>query len=286
MASDSTQTSPTRLVTDEERQARLYEEQVFPLIGQKLVDRLIEGVTVQPRAQVLQIRCGLGGATVELLRRLDRDSRIINLENVQALTDRSRSNLQQEQGRVFFRTQGLAARLPFGDNTFDLVLANVGLAELAHPDEFLVDLSRVARPGAEVRLATPMRGMWAEFLDVYRDVLVRLGREDALASLRGYAASFPEAGTVTHHMEQAGLRLGRVERDHWELVFRSAREFFYAPVIEFGPLARWKQIAGKGAEVQDTFLAVKQAIDTYFAGLPFSVSIEAGLFIAQKPKEP
>jgi hypothetical protein len=55
--------------------------------------------------------------------------------------------------------------------------------------------------------------------------------------------------------------------------------------VEFGPLARWKQIAGKGAEVQDTFLAVKQAIDTYFAGQSFSVSIEAGLFIGQKPAE-
>ena len=50
-----------------------------------------------------------------------------------------------------------------------------------------------------------------------------------------------------------------------------------------GPLPRWKQIAGKGAEVQDTFLAVKQAIDTYFSGQSFNVSIEAGLFIGQKP---
>ena len=142
----------------------------------------------------------------------------------------------------------------------------------------------MARPGAEVRVASPLRGTWIEFLDVYRDVLVRLGREDALASLRGYAASFPEASAVIHQMEQAGLTPVTVQRDHWELVFRSAREFFYAPVVEFGPLARWKQIAGKGAEVQDTFLAVKQAIDTYFSGQSFSVSIEAGLFIGQKPR--
>jgi ubiquinone/menaquinone biosynthesis C-methylase UbiE len=283
MATDSTPTSPARLITDEDRQAKLYEEQVFPLIGQRLVDRLIDGVPVAPRAQVLQIRCGLGGGTTELLRRLDHDSRIINLENVPALADRCRANLDEHKGRVFFRTQSLATRLTCGDAAFDLVLANVGLAELAHPYEFFADLFRVARPGAEVRLASPVRGTWAEFLDVYRDVLVRLGREDALASLRGYTASFPEAGTVVHHMEQAGFKPVTVQRDHWELVFRSAREFFYSPVVEFGPLARWKQIAGKGAEVQDTFLAVKQAIDTYFAGQPFSVSIESGLFIGQKP---
>jgi ubiquinone/menaquinone biosynthesis C-methylase UbiE len=272
-------------MTEEEKRGRLYEEQVYPLIGRRLVERLVEGVPVKPRSRVLQIRCGLGSATSDLLHQLDQASRVIDVESAQGLLDRARANVTAEQvGRqVFFRLQSLSAPLPFDDRAFDLVLANVGLADLAQPDQFLAELARVARPGAEVRVASPLRGTWMEFLDVYRDVLVRLGREDALASLRGYAACFPEAGAVIHQMEQVGLKPVTVQRDHWELVFRSAREFFYAPVVEFGPLASWKQIAGKGAEVQDTFLAVKQAIDTYFAGQSFSVSIEAGLFIGQKP---
>jgi ubiquinone/menaquinone biosynthesis C-methylase UbiE len=282
---ESTQTSPARKVTDEEKRSRLYEEQVFPLIGQRLVELLVGGVPIKPRSQVLQIRCGLGGTTADLLRRLDHASRIISLESAQGLLDRARANVAADEvgRRVFFRLQSPAERLPFGSRAFDLVLANVGLADLARPDEFFADLARVAQPEAETRVACLLRGTWVEFLDVYRDVLVRLGREDALASLRGYSASFPEAGAVVHQMEQAGLKPVSVQRDHWELVFRSSREFFYAPVVEFGPLARWKQIAGKGAEVQDTFLAVKQAIDTYFSGQSFSVSIEAGLFVAQKP---
>jgi ubiquinone/menaquinone biosynthesis C-methylase UbiE len=284
---DSTQTAPARKTTDEERRGRLYEEQVFPLIGRRLVELLVEDIPLKPHSQVLQIRCGLGGTTTDLLRRLDHASRIIDLESAQGLLDRARANVAAEQvgRRVFFRLQSLSTRLPFGTHAFDLVLANVGLADLSRPDEFLADLARVARPEAEVRVASPLRGTWVELLDVYRDVLVRLGREDALASLRGYAASFPEADAVIHQMEQAGLKPVTVRRDHWDLVFRSAREFFYAPVVEFGPLARWKQIAGKGPEVQDTFLAVKQAIDTYFSSRPFSVSIEAGLFIGQKPAE-
>jgi ubiquinone/menaquinone biosynthesis C-methylase UbiE len=246
MSTDSTRTSPVHKMSDEEKRGRLYEEQVFPLIGRRLVERLIEGVPLKPRSQVLQVRCGLGGATADLLHRLDHASRIIDLESAQGLLDRARANVSAEQvgRRVFFRLQSLGERLPFGNHAFDLVLANVGLADLPRPDEFFADLARMARPGAEVRVATPLRGTWVEFLDVYRDVLVRLGREDALASLRGYAASFPEASAVIHQMEQAGFTPVTVQRDHWELVFRSAREFFYAPVVEFGPLARWKQIAG------------------------------------------
>jgi SAM-dependent methyltransferase len=167
-------------------------------------------VPVKPRSQVLQIRCGLGESTANLLHRLDQASRIIDLETAQGLLDRARANVAAEQvgRRIFFRLQSLDAHLPFGDDTFDLVLANVGLVDLARPDEFLADLVRVARPGAEVRVASPLRGTWGEFLDVFRDVLVRLGRDDALASLRGYAASFPEAGGVVHQMEHAGLQPG------------------------------------------------------------------------------
>jgi ubiquinone/menaquinone biosynthesis C-methylase UbiE len=273
-----------RLMTDEEKRARIYEEQIFPLMGQRLCEHLIAGVAVRPQAQVLQIRCGLGSAVSDLLQRLDPTCRIVDLEATPVLVERARARIATEQvgGRVLFRPQGQGP-LPFDPASFDLVLANVVLSDLAHPEEFHTDVFRVARPGAEVRVATLLRGTWMEFVDVYRDVLVRLGREDALASLRGYAASFPEAGTVVQQLEQAGLTEVSARREHWDLMFRSAREFFYAPVIELGPLPRWKQIAGKGAEVQDTFLAVKQAIDTYFAGQPFSVSIEAGVFVAKKP---
>ena len=223
---DSPQTSPVRKMTDEEKRGRLYEEQVFPLIGRRLVDHLVEGVPLHPRSQVLQIRCGLGGATADLLQRLDQASRIIDLESAQGLLDRARANIAAEQvgRRVFFRLQSLAERLPFGNHAFDLVLANVGLADLHRPDDFLADLSRMARPGAEVRVASPLRGTWIEFLDVYRDVLVRLGREDALASLRGYAASFPEASAVIHQMEQAGLARSRCSAitGNWFFVARAS----------------------------------------------------------------
>jgi ubiquinone/menaquinone biosynthesis C-methylase UbiE len=271
-------------MTDEEKRARVYEEQIFPLVGQRLVEHLIAGVTVKPQAQILQIRCGLGTAVSDLMQRLDPTCRMVDLEASPALVDRARARIASEQfgGRALFRPQGQGP-LSFEPASFDLILANVALSDLARPEEFHADLFRVARPGAEVRVASLLRGTWLEFLDVYRDVLVRLGREDALASLRGYAASFPEAATVVHQLEQAGFAEVSARREHWELMFRSAREFFYAPVIELGPLPRWKQIAGKGAEVQDTFLAVKQAIDTYFAGQPFSVSIEAGVFTAKTP---
>jgi len=94
--------------------------------------------------------------------------------------------------------------------------------------------------------------------------------------------AFPEPETLARQLESVGFEKVAVETIHWELVFRTSREFFYAPVIERGPLDRWKAIAGKGPEMQDIFIAVKQAIDTYFGGGAFSVSLVGGLFSACK----
>jgi SAM-dependent methyltransferase len=183
--------------------------------------------------------------------------------------------------RVFFRHHATGAKLPFAEETYEVVLANVALGELPDQAATITDLARVCKPGGQVVIATPLRGTWLEFLDIFREVLVHAHRDEALAAVDAYVNAMPEAETVARHLESAGLGAPEIELEHWELVFRSAREFFYAPVIEQGPLARWKEIAGRET-MQETFLAIKESIDTYFTGRAFSVSIFGGRFAARK----
>ncbi len=280
----SSQVRSARLLTRMEKLARVYEEEVYPLFGQKLADLLIADLSLPTHSHVLQIGCGLGTTTTELLHQTDPDSRLIAVETSPAFVESARANVASEHlgRRVFFRAHDIATRLPFAENGFDHVLANVVLADLADPALLMSELVRVTKPGGELRLATPLAGTWQEFLDVYSDVVVRLRKADMAEALAAYGRSFPEPEALACQLEAAGMGTIAVETAHWELVFRTSREFFYAPVIEWGPLARWKAIAGKGPKMQDTFLAVKEAIDTYFAGLAFSVSIVAGVFSGVK----
>ncbi len=280
-----TSSGPSHLLTQQEKQARVFEEDVYPLVGQKLADLLSQGVSFARGTHALQIGCGLGTTTTELLHRLDQEGRLIAVENSAAFVERARGNVPSEYlgRRVFFRAHDLSVKLPFGDNTFDWTLANVGLAEHPAPDALLAELGRVTKPGGKMRLATLLSGSWQEFLDVYSDVLVRLRKDQVAAALLEHAKTFPEPEALAQRLEAAGFSKVDVQSTHFELVFRTSREFFYAPVIERGPLRQWKAVAGKGPEMQDIFLAVKQAIDTYFGGGPFSVSLVAGLFSATSP---
>jgi ubiquinone/menaquinone biosynthesis C-methylase UbiE len=284
-ANSSPYPHPNRLQTQQEKLVRIQEEEVYPLFGQKLADLLIQGLSLVPQAHVLQIGCGLGSTTTQLIHQSDPDSRVIAIESSQPLIERARVNVAAEHlgRRVFFRAHDLNTKLPFADNTFDCVLVNVVLADLDSPAALIAELVRVIKPGGQARLATPLAGTWREFLDVYSDVLVRLRKNETVKALAAYGKSFPESEALASQLEALGLGKVSVETTHWELVFRTGREFFYSPVIELGPLARWKSIAGKGVEVQDTFLAVKEAIDTYFTGIAFSVSVVAGVFSGLKP---
>lgn len=281
----SSQVRPARLLTQQEKLARVFEEEVYPLVGQKLADLLMANLVLSRTGHVLQVGCGLGTTNTEILQRTDAESRLIAVETTPTFIERARANVPVEYlgRRVFFRAHTLDGKLPFADGGFDHVLANIALADLETPSTLLSELVRVTKPGGELRLATSLAGTWREFLDVYSDVLVRLRRPESAKALTAYTKSYPEPEALAKQLESAGLGPVAVESTHWELVFRTGREFFYAPVIEQGPLARWKAIAGKGAEVQDVFLAVKEAIDTYFAGTGFGVSVVAGLFRGTKP---
>ncbi|MGM0597680.1 MAG: hypothetical protein ACQES9_11645, partial [Myxococcota bacterium] len=62
-------------------------------------------------------------------------------------------------------------------------------------------------------------------------------------------------------------------------------EFFFAPVIEYGPLGEWKGIISDPNEMKELFMDIKKSIDTLFNGLIFSVSIEAACFMGTRPEE-
>jgi hypothetical protein len=52
-----------------------------------------------------------------------------------------------------------------------------------------------------------------------------------------------------------------------------SREFLFAPLVELGPLSNWKRIAGGGDDMQDAFFFTKEAIDHYFKGRPFALTV-------------
>jgi ubiquinone/menaquinone biosynthesis C-methylase UbiE len=253
--------------------------------GTRFGKMLLRNLSVPERGQVLDISCGTGYPTIEILRRMSDGSRLIAIDASSAMLDVARRKVADlgplgKKG-VFFRTESAVPKLSFADDVYDLVVCNLGLSEMPSLDTALRDFARVCKKGGEVRCTLPLAGTFEEFHDLYREVLIKHDKHEALDRLDKHVAHYPTVDHVERCMKSAGLS-GGLEIEEFTLLFKSSREFFFAPVIEYGPLAEWKDIAGSGQEMQDVFWYIKEAIDAYFDGRPFQVTVKAGCILGKK----
>ncbi len=266
-----------------EKLARIYDEEILPIWSQRFGRMMLRGLDVPPKAMVLDIACGTGYPSTEVLRKLDEQSRLVAIDSSSAMLDIARRKLAEAGGkRVFFRTESAFPRLSFANDVYDIVLCNLGLQEAEEPQKALRDFARVTKPGGLVVCTLPLAGTWGEFYDIYREVLVKHDKHESLTRLDEHLKRYPQAEDLEQWAVQAGLEDIRVDLEEFSLLFRSSREFFFAPVIEFGPLTVWKSLAGKGQELQDVFWYIKQAIDAYFGDRAFSITVKAGCLRGRK----
>lgn len=271
-----------------EKLARIYDDEIAPVWGTRFGKMLLRNLAVPDRGQVLDISCGTGYPTIEILRRMNEGSRLIAIDASSAMLDVARRKVADlgplgKKG-VFFRTESPVPKLSFADDVYDLVVCNLGLNEMPSLEVALRDFARVAKKGGEVRCTLPLIGTFEEFHDLYREVLIKHDKHDALDRLEQHIARYPSIDHVERCMKSANLS-GGMEIEEFTLLFKSSREFFFAPVIEYGPLADWKEIAGGGQEMQDVFWYIKEAIDAYYDGRPFTVTVKAGCLIGNKLDE-
>ena len=268
-----------------EKLARIYDDEIAPVWGTRFGKMLLRNLAVPDRGQVLDISCGTGYPTIEILRRMNEGSRLIAIDASSAMLDVARRKVADlgplgKKG-VFFRTESAVPKLSFADDVYDLVVCNLGLSEMPSLETALRDFARVCKKGGEVRCTLPLSGTFEEFHDLYREVLIKHDKHEALDRLDKHIASYPTIEHVERCMRSANLG-GGLEVEEFTLLFKSSREFFFAPVIEYGPLAEWKDIAGSGQEMQDVFWYIKEAIDAYFDGRPFQVTVKAGCIVGKK----
>jgi ubiquinone/menaquinone biosynthesis C-methylase UbiE len=272
----------------EERQARAFDDEIHPLWGERFATLELGALPAKLGGAVLELGCNAGALTRELVARHEGKGRIVALDATPAMIERARTRVKGKgEAPVFFRPHDPAERLPFAEETFDLVLAGPALAAAPDLEAAIADLARVTAKGGRLVVALPLAGTWQEVCDLFAEVLRRPAAgptpEYAEAALAEYRTSMPDGERLMAALETAGLTDVSLETTRWELLFKSGREFFYAPVIETGPLPIWRAIAAESGDMLSVFIMLKDAIDTYFRGRAFAVSVVAGCISGKRP---
>ena len=167
---------------------------------------------IRPGMKALDIAGGTGDLARAFAERAG-ESGLVVLSDINAAMLRAGRDKLLDKGRMLPLVQCDAERLPFADDSFDVVSVAFGLRNMTHKDVALAEMRRVTRPGGKVLILEFSR-VWAPLAPLYDtysfSVLPWLGAKVAgdSESYRYLAESIrmhPAQEALARMMEHAGL---------------------------------------------------------------------------------
>jgi demethylmenaquinone methyltransferase/2-methoxy-6-polyprenyl-1,4-benzoquinol methylase len=173
--------------------------------------RIFRHILSREGARVLDLCCGTGDMAFAL-RKQGRAAQIAGADFSHAMLVRAGAKTTSANPVTWIESDAL--RLPFADNSFDLVTSAFGFRNLADYDAGLREIFRVLRPGGECGILDfgEPGGIVGKVYNVYfKSVLPRIGKiisgsDGAYAYLPASVKRFPSPPELIERMAKAGFR--------------------------------------------------------------------------------
>jgi len=183
--------------------------------SEPLAARFADLAGVRPGQRLLDVGCGPGALTAELVRRAGTDA-VSAVEPSASFADAVRERLPGVDVR-----RSAAEQLPFPDHTFDAAAAQLVIHFMTDPVQGLREMGRVTRPGGVVAACVwdhaGGRGPLAAFWSAVRELDPAADDESGLAGVReGQLADlFSQAGLDRTSVTTLTVRIRHASFDHW-----------------------------------------------------------------------
>ena len=166
----------------------------------------------KPGHQVLDIAGGTGDLSLAFARKVGATGRVVHTDINEAMLREGRTRLL-DLGVVLPTMVCDAEKLPFADNSFDIVTVAFGLRNMTHKELALAEMHRTLKPGGKLlvlefsRVAKPLEKAydWYSF-----NILPKIGKwvandEDSYRYLAESIRMHPDQETLRQMMKAAGF---------------------------------------------------------------------------------
>ncbi len=128
---------------------------------------LLDVAAAAPRDTVVDLGCGTGELTMELVQRIGPDGKVLGVDPDAARLDYARASANETVSNLAFKNATAESLTMIADGSVDLVYSNYVLQWVLGKHEMLLEVERVLRPGG--RFVTEFLGKPIElFLDLIR----------------------------------------------------------------------------------------------------------------------
>lgn len=196
-------------------------------VGAQLLERL-DLVKLQP-GRILDLGCGTGDISYALLNRY-RKAKVFSLDLAFSMAQRTRKR------GGWFRKPGAvcadAERLPFADNSFDLLISNLMLQWVQDLDRTFAEFQRVLAPGGLLVFTTfgpdtlrELRHSWSQaddhthvnaFIDMHDigDALLRARLAEPVMDVERMTVTYDDIRDLMRDLKELGAHNVTVGRNH------------------------------------------------------------------------
>jgi demethylmenaquinone methyltransferase / 2-methoxy-6-polyprenyl-1,4-benzoquinol methylase len=178
--------------------------------------RVVQMANPKPGTRALDVCCGTGDIAFALA---EKGAEVVGLdftEGMLARAEQRRAGLPADRDKNAVRfMQGDAERLPFPDNSFDIVTMGYGLRNLKSWETGLREMFRVARPGGRVvalEFGKPEQCLWRAIYLGYLKLFVPILGKAACGDAQAYAyileslREYPGQNAIAEKMRECGMK--------------------------------------------------------------------------------
>jgi ubiquinone/menaquinone biosynthesis C-methylase UbiE len=214
---------------------------------------LFEHLELRDDLDILDVGCGTGFPLIELAAVHGEGCRVTGVDVWKDALERAKVKIAWLGMTNVTVVEGDAAKLPFDDDSFDLIVSNLGVNNFDNAERVFAECARVARKSGRLVITTNCQGHMSEVYDVFREVLPQRYHKRIEASEKRRATREElEASYVA-----AGFDVTRVFTAEFGMTFSHGKALLRHPLTRwFG----WREIVDAD-DFAAVFAEVERAID-------------------------
>jgi ubiquinone/menaquinone biosynthesis C-methylase UbiE len=204
--------------------------------------RLLSLVRYKKNIRALDIGFGSGFPLAELAMRLGPSSTVIGIDPWKAAHERAMFKLRYTGVSNVKLVEGVAEQMPFENDYFDLIVSNNGLNNVQDISKTFGECRRVSRSGAQFVFTFNTDRTFAEFYDVFRDVLRGSGLKELCVNVDAHI--YEKRKPVAEYkklLEQSNFHIHSLHEDEFEFKFSDATAMLNHFSMKIF-MAAWKEL--------------------------------------------
>jgi ubiquinone/menaquinone biosynthesis C-methylase UbiE len=237
--------------------------------------KLLNLVRYRRNIRALDIGFGSGFPLIELAMRLGPTCKVIGIDPWNAAHERTKFKLRYTGAPNVELVEGVAERMPFENDFFDLIVSNNGMNNVQDLSKTLSECRRVSRPGAQFVFTFNTDQTFAEFYDVFREVLSESGLKELCVKVDDhiYEKRRPVAEYI-NMLEQSDFHINALYEDEFDFKFSDATAMLNHFSMKIF-MAAWKEIVPSQLR-KDVFQNIEYKLNllaertkSFFMNVPF-----------------